>query len=117
MLSTSTYGSCLLHVPQALIAKVHSKGMHWVPIIDPGIMVNPQVSALHSSIFFASWRRAECVVGTCPFTLCLPSFHLQDAAYTDGMAKDVFLKDVTGKPYVGQVCSAHHMINHLKFRA
>lgn len=36
--------------------------------------------------------------------------HLQDAAYTDGMAKDVFLKDVTGKPYVGQVCSAHPYI-------
>lgn len=26
-----------------------------------------------------------------------------DATYDDGIAKDVFLKDVTGKPYVGQV--------------
>lgn len=28
---------------------------------------------------------------------------VQDSAYTDGIAKDVFLKDATGKPYVGQV--------------
>ncbi len=26
-----------------------------------------------------------------------------DAAYKQGMAADVFIKDVTGKPYLGQV--------------
>lgn len=28
---------------QALVEKLHTKGQRWVPIVDPGIMVNPEV--------------------------------------------------------------------------
>lgn len=47
---------------QALVAKVHARGQHWVPIIDPGIMVNPQVkSASHVLVCLSiMWRSRAC---------------------------------------------------------
>lgn len=34
-----------------------------------------------------------------------PGIHVQDgyAPYEQGLAQDVFIKDITGKPYTGQV--------------
>lgn len=64
----------LVVVMQAWVEKLHGRGQRWVPIVDPGIKVEPG-----------------------------------EAAYDDGIAKDVFLKDVTGQPYIGQVRPLFHL--------
>lgn len=91
--------------------KLHAKGQRWVPIVDPGIMVNPEVrycsSAVSSQhgIQTQEWRccHASMYVVHDGMSERQDAWPTQDAAYTDGLARDVFLKDVTGQPYVGQV--------------
>lgn len=53
---------------RALVKSLHDAGQRWIPIIDPGIKIDPDY-----------------------------------AAYTEGLHDDVYLKDITGKPYVGSV--------------
>merc|ERR1719453_913662 len=53
---------------KSFVDDLHSQGMHFVPIIDPGIMIYDGY-----------------------------------AAYEEGLAQDLFVKDITGKPYLGQV--------------
>jgi len=44
-----------------------------------------------------------------------PPIHIKPgyAAYDTGIAQDVFIKDITGNNYVGQVCKAQNHIKHL----
>lgn len=53
---------------RALVQSLHDAGQRWIPIIDPGIKIDPDYDA-----------------------------------YNDGLRDDVYLKDVTGEPYVGSV--------------
>ena len=55
---------------QDFVAKIHSAGQRWVPILDSPIHIRPG-----------------------------------HAPYDSGIAQDVFMKDFTGRPYVGQVIS------------
>lgn len=50
------------------VAELHAAGQKWVPIVDPGVKIDPGYPV-----------------------------------YEDGLAQDVFLKDITGKPYIGFV--------------
>eukprot|EP00884_Botryococcus_braunii_P005570 jgi/Botrbrau1/15013/Bobra.0018s0111.1 len=51
-----------------LISMLHSRGQHWVPIVDPGVKIDKGYEV-----------------------------------YEDGLARNVFLKDIRGDPYVGMV--------------
>lgn len=53
---------------RALVQSLHDAGQRWIPIIDPGIKIDPGYTA-----------------------------------YTDGLRDDIYLKDITGDPYVGSV--------------
>ena len=59
--------SCL----QAFVEKLHDRKQHYVPIVDPGIKIDPGYSA-----------------------------------YDRGLKGKVFINDLTGDPYVGQVVAA-----------
>lgn len=53
---------------KSFVDSLHENGQHFVPIVDPGIMVYDDYPA-----------------------------------YTDGMKEDIFVKDINGDPYLGQV--------------
>ena len=54
---------------QAFVKQLHVNKQYWVPIVDPGIKVDPGYPA-----------------------------------YDQGLAAHAFITDVTGQPFLGQVC-------------
>ena len=54
---------------QRFVEKLHAAQQRVVPIVDPGIKLDPGYDA-----------------------------------YDDGLRRDVFIRDVSGSPYIGQAC-------------
>lgn len=90
---------------RSFVDQLHKNGQHFVPIVDPGIMVYKGQGYCHPVQEYYILRVKCRVYFIYSYIVMLMIFTLYVGydAYEKGLANGLFVKDITGASYLGQV--------------